>query len=443
MKSSIITELRARRIWDSRGRPTIEAQVELDDGSIGLGQTPAGASTGRHEALELRDGDQIFGGYDVQNAIRQCQGVIRPRLLGQPASNQSAIDQLLIESDPDPNKARIGANTTLAVSLACAKAAAVSNHLPLYAQLACEAAGLPGQTSPQAPWQLPLPQIQIFGGGVHAERSIDIQDLMITCPAADSVAEALAWTARVYRAAGEIMRKRRSMSGVADEGGWWPNFKNNEEALDTLLESIETAGLKPGEQVWMALDIAATQLFSKGTYQLALEQRQLKAEAMIDLLKDWVDRYPIASIEDPLAEDDRSGFLAFTQVLGKRLQIVGDDFLVTSAQRIREAARQGAANAVLIKPNQRGTLSEALDAWRTASGLGYQGIVSARSGETEDHSIVHLAIGWRVPQLKVGSFSRGERMVKWNELLRLEDQLGGQAFFAGASALSQLGALRC
>ena len=442
MKSSTITELRARRIWDSRGRPTIEAEVTLEDGSVGLGQAPAGASTGRHEALELRDGDSVHAGYDVQAAIRQCHQAIRPKLLGQDASDQLAIDQLLIACDQAPNKANIGANTTLAVSLACAKAAASSAGLPLYAHLASEAAGPQGPTPRPARWQLPLPQIQIFGGGAHANRRIDIQDLMVTCPAAESVAESLAWTARVYRSAGEVMRKRGAISGVADEGGWWPDFKNNEEALDTLLESIEVAGLKPGEQVWMALDIAATQLFSKGSYQLALEQRDLSAEAMVDLFTQWTRRYPIASIEDPLAEDDFPGFVAISRALGHSLQIVGDDFLVTHTQRLREAASQGAANAILIKPNQRGTLSEALDAWKTASALGYQGIVSARSGETEDNSIVHLAIGWQVPQLKVGSFSRGERMVKWNELLRLEDQLGEQAIFAGAGALSYAGGKR-
>ena len=440
MQQTTITELRARRIWDSRGRPTIEAQVQLADGSLGLGQAPAGASTGRHEALELRDGDDdpFLGGLDVQTAIRQCDALIRPMLIGQQADQQSQIDQCLIDIDPHPNKAKLGANTTLAVSLACAKAAAQSKAVALYEHLAAQLPAAQSEQAFKAGWRLPLPQIQIFGGGAHAAKRIDVQDLMVTCPAASTVGEALTWTARVYRAAGEVMRKRRASYGVADEGGWWPDFKRNEDALDCLMESIELAGLKPGEEVWFALDIAASQLFSKGAYQLALEQRALSAQDMIAMFAGWHARYPIASIEDPLAEDDSEGFIAITKALGHKLQIVGDDFLVTSAQRIREAARQGAANAVLLKPNQRGTLSETCQAWQIAQDVGYQGIVSARSGETEDHSIVHLAIAWGVPQLKVGSFSRGERMVKWNELLRLEDQLGDRAFFAGAAALQRI-----
>ena len=442
MKEASIIELHARRIWDSRGRPTIEAQVELDDGSVGLGQAPAGASTGRHEAIELRDGEQDLdhGGYDVQQALKQCQSVLRPRLLGLAASDQPLVDQTLIDADKKANKAMIGANTTIAVSIACAKAAALSKGLPLFEHLAAAMPEASKQKNhPDDRWQLPLPQIQIFGGGAHAGRRIDIQDLMITCPAADSVAQALSWTARVYRAAGEVMRKRRASFGVADEGGWWPDFQRNEEALDCLVESIEIAGLRPGEQVWIALDIAATQWFDKGAYQLALEGHELDAAAMIEMLGDWARRYPIASIEDPLAEDDSDGFIDFTKALGHRLQIVGDDFLVTSAERIKKAASIGAANAVLLKPNQRGTLSETLQAWLAAKAVGYQGIVSARSGETEDQSIVHLALAWQVPQLKVGSFSRGERMVKWNELLRLEDQLGERAVFVGAKAIASIG----
>jgi enolase len=441
MKEARIIELRARRIWDSRGRPTLETQVELDDGSIGLGQAPAGASTGRHEAIELRDGehDRDHGGFDVQHALKQCQSLLRPKLLGQVASDQQLIDQSLIDADEQKNKAMIGANTTIAVSIACAKAAALSRGLPLFAHLSEAMSEAEEQTSLDKQWQLPLPQIQIFGGGAHAGRRIDIQDLMVTCPAADSVAEALSWTARVYRAAGEVMRKRRASFGVADEGGWWPDFKRNEEALNCLIESIEIAGLRPGEQVWIALDIAATQWFSHGAYQLSLEGHELDAAAMIEMLGDWARRYPIASIEDPLAEDDSDGFIGFTKAFGDRLQIVGDDFLVTSAARITKAASMGAANAVLLKPNQRGTLSETLQAWLAAKAVGYQGIVSARSGETEDQSIVHLALAWQVPQLKVGSFSRGERMVKWNELLRLEDQLGERAFFVGAKAIPCIG----
>ena len=284
---------------------------------------------------------------------------------------------------------------------------------------------------------MPMPQIQIFGGGAHAGRRVDIQDFMVVCPAALNFAQALEWTAEVYRSAGQLMRQRGSSMGVADEGGWWPDFSTNEEALETLVAAIEHAGFVPGAEVAIALDVAASEFGRNGHYNLGLEARELDSDGLIELLLRWIDKYPIVSIEDPLAEDDAQGFARFTQSAGHRLQVVGDDLLVSSAQLVREAAATGAANAVLLKPNQRGTLTETLQAWQAAQSVDYAGIVSARSGESEDTTIVHLAIAWQTGQLKVGSFARGERMAKWNEGLRIEERLGVQARFAGAAVFGR------
>lgn len=430
---STITSIQARRVWDSRGRPTVEAEIHLASGHLGLGIAPAGASTGSREARELRDGGDGFQGRDVQQALANIRGPIAQRIIGMRADDQSAIDEALIACDPSPDKAQIGANATLAVSLACAQAAASLNNQPLYAWLA-QTSAVGGQAA--TPWLIPLPQIQIFGGGAHAGRRVDIQDFMITCPQATSFAEALEWTAEVYAAAGRWMAARGKLCGVADEGGWWPDFEQNEHALDALVDAIEMAGFTPGHEVAIALDIAASELGQRGHYRLGLEKRELDSDGLSEMLLGWLDRYPIVSIEDPLAEDDLEGLTAFTRAAGDRVQIVGDDFLVTDAALIAQAAQHGAGNTVLIKPNQRGTLSEALTAWRQAQTCGYAGIVSARSGETEDHSIVHMAIGWGVGQLKVGAFARGERTVKWNEALRIEDRLGSTCRFAGGAALN-------
>jgi enolase len=426
MSATAITAIRGRRVWDSRGRPTVEADVELRGGAIGRAIVPAGASRGSREALELRDGGTAQGGLDVLRAVAHVNGEIARALTGAPGDDQAALDACLIALDGTPNKARLGANATLAVSLAAAHATAAARGLPLYASLGGDEAVL-----------LPMPQIQIFGGGAHAGRRVDVQDFMVVCPGATCFAQALEWTAEVYRAAGELMAMRGARHGVADEGGWWPDFDTNEQALETLLAAIERAGYIPGAQVAIALDIAASEFGRGGRYRLGLEGRGLDADALIEMLLRWLDRYPIASIEDPLAEDDADAFARFTQAAGARVQVVGDDFLVTQAALLRQAAAQGAANTVLLKPNQRGTLSETLAAWRAAQEAGYAAIVSARSGETEDVSIVHLAIGWSVGQLKVGSFARGERMAKWNEALRIEERLGSRARFAGAGAFGR------
>ena len=426
MTETAIAFVHGRRVWDSRGRPTVEADILLEGGAVGRAIAPAGASTGSGEALDLRDGGNAFGGYDVTRAVEHVNTEIAQAVRGMDASDQAALDRRLIELDGTPNKSRLGANAVLAVSMAAAHAAAAAAGQPLYRYLGGPEAEL-----------IPLPQIQIFGGGAHAGRRVDIQDFMVMCPAAANFAQALDWTAEVYRAAGLLMKEAGTLAGVADEGGWWPVFATNEQALDMLVRAIERAGFRPGEQVGIALDIAASEFGHGGRYKLALEDRELDTGDMIKLLTGWIGRYPILSIEDPLAEDDPDGFAEFTRQVGHKVQIVGDDFLVSQASRVREAALRGAANTVLLKPNQRGTLTETVECWDAATECGFSAIVSARSGETEDTTIVHLAVGWGAGQLKVGSFARSERMAKWNEMLRLEEALGARAHFAGGGILGR------
>ncbi|MGP1395227.1 MAG: phosphopyruvate hydratase [Inquilinaceae bacterium] len=420
MTDTAIAAVKGRRVWDSRGRPTVEAEIRLAGGATGRAMAPAGASMGSGEAVDLRDGGASCGGYDVRGAVGHVGSEIAAALTGLDATDQNAIDRVLIDLDGTPNKARLGANACLAVSLAVLHAAAAARGLPLYRHLGGDGAVT-----------LPLPEIQIFGGGAHAGGRVDIQDFLVVCPTARSFAEALDRTEAVYRAAGTLLDETGRRYGVADEGGYWPSFATNEEALETLVRAIEKAGLTPGDDVAIALDVAASEFGRDGRYRLALENRALDRDGMIALLLGWVERYPIVSIEDPLAEDDPQGFAALTRA-APGLQIIGDDLLVTDAARIRRAVEEGAGTAVLIKPNQRGTVTETLAAWTAARDVGFDGIVSARSGETEDVSIVHLAVGWGVPQLKVGAFARSERMAKWNEALRIEETLGGRARFAGA-----------
>jgi enolase len=428
--TTTIQRVYARRVWDSRGRPTVEAEVHLQGGAMGRAIVPAGASKGSREALELRDGGAAFGGLDVQQAVSHVNGDIARAVLGLPADDQAALDAVLVTLDGTPNKSRLGANATLAVSMAAAHAAAAAHGVPLVRYLLGT-----GQSGNEL--LLPMPQVQIFGGGAHAGRRVDIQDFMVVCPGARSFGQAIAWTAEVYRHAGLLMRERGSLAGVADEGGWWPVFDTNEDALDALVLAIERAGFVPGEQVALALDIAASDFGRDGLYTLGLEQRTLDSDGLIELLLRWCERFPIASIEDPLAEDDPAAFARFTAAVGPRIQVVGDDFLVSDAALLRQAAAAGAANTVLLKPNQRGTLTETLQCWQAAQQAGYAAIVSARSGETEDTTIVDLAIGWQVGQLKVGSFARSERMAKWNAVLRLEDTPGLRTRFAGAGVFGR------
>ncbi len=424
MSKTEIVRVTARRVWDSRGRPTVEAEVQLAGGALGRAIAPAGASTGSGEAVDLRDGGAAFGGYDVRRAVTNVRSEIAAALRGMDAADQAAVDARLIALDGTPDKGRLGGNACIATSMAVLHAAAAAAGVPLWRYLGGDAAVC-----------LPLPEIQIFGGGAHAGRRVDVQDFLIVCPAAESFAQALDWTAEVYRAAGLLMAEAGTLQGVADEGGFWPAFASNEEAIETLLRAIERAGFRPGEQVAIALDVAASEFGKEGHYRLGLEGRELDRGGMMALLLGWLAKYPIVSIEDPMAEDDPVGFAAFTGRVGDLVQVVGDDFLVTDADRVRRAAAEGMVNAVLLKPNQRGTITETKAAWDAARAADFGGIVSARSGETEDVTIIHLAVGWGVPQFKVGSFTRSERMAKWNEALRIEEALGDRARFAGWKAL--------
>jgi enolase len=424
MTDTRIAAVRGRRVWDSRGRPTVEADVVLESGVRGRAIAPAGASTGSGEALDRRDGGAAFGGLDVTGAVAAVNGEIAAALTGREAGDQAGIDAALIALDGSENLGRLGGNAVVATSMAVLHAAANASGQPLWRHL-----------SGGRPVRIPLPEIQIFGGGAHAARRVDVQDFMVMCPAANSFAQALDWTAEVYRAAGALMKQAGKLQGVADEGGFWPAFASNEEALDTLVRAIENAGFKAGAEVAISLDIAASEFGRNGAYKLALEQRELDSAGMIALLGRWLESYPIISIEDPLAEDDAEGFKAFTALYGERCQIIGDDFLVTNAARVAAAAASKALNAVLIKPNQSGTISGTSAALEAGKAAGFGTIVSARSGETEDVTIAHLAVGWDAGQFKVGSFTRSERMAKWNEVLRIEEELGSEARFAGWDAL--------
>ena len=424
-----ITAVHGRRIWDSRGRPTVEVDVQLACGATGRGVAPAGASRGTREAVELRDGGASLGGFDVTGALAGVNSEIAHCLIGRDGADQSALDAALIALDGTTAKSRLGGNALIATSLAALQAAAAAHQWPLWRYL-CGG----------APVSLPLPEIQIFGGGAHAGGRVDVQDFMIMPLGATSFAQGLDMVAEVYRAAGGQLRDRGQHFGVADEGGYWPAFANNEEALALLLQAIESAGFTPGEQIAISLDIAASELRKDGRYRLALERRELDSAAMIALVVGWLRRYPIVSIEDPLGEDDAGGWAQLMDevgTLGRPLQVIGDDLLVTNAGLVHDAATRGLCNAVLIKPNQAGTVTETKAALDAGKHAGFATIVSARSGETEDVAIAHLAVGWNAGQLKVGSFARSERMAKWNEVLRIEEALGAQARFAGRAALGR------
>jgi len=423
MTDATITAVKARQVWDSRGRPTIEAEVHLSGGARGRAIAPSGASTGRREALDLRDGGTRLGGYGVNRALAGIAERIAPALVGRDGADQAGIDRALIALDGTPQKTALGGNAIVAVSSAVAWAAAAAAEKPLWAYLR-DLAGLPGAAA-----KIPAPMIQIFGGGRHAGNRIDIQDYLILCLTAGSFAEACEWTAEVYRAAASAMVKCGKLNGVADEGGVWPDFSANEEGLDYLTRAIEAAGFRPGEEIGIALDVAASEFADRGRYRLALEGRDLSSDEMIELLDTWCKAYPIVSLEDPLGEDDDAGMVAITRRLGARLQLIGDDYLTTNAELVRAAGARGACNAVLLKSNQCGTLTELIEAAAAARALGWNTIMSGRSGESEDVTLSHLAVGLLADQIKVGSITRAERTAKWNEVIRIEEEATPGAYW--------------
>ncbi len=425
MTDTRIARLHGRRVWDSRGRPTVEVEVTLGCGANGRAIAPAGASTGTGEAVDLRDGGTALGGFGVRRAVSGVNDEIAAELRGLDADDQAEIDARLIRLDGTPNRSRLGGNALVATSIAVLQARAAAARVPLWRHLAGS-----------APVRMPLPEIQIFGGGAHAARRVDIQDFMVVCPAAASFAEALDWTAEIYRAAGGLMKRAGKLQGVADEGGYWPAFASNEEALDTLLASIEAAGFRPGRDVLISLDVAASE-FGRGGALPSGARRARTRYRRHDRPARRNGSMPIRSHPSKTRSPrtTRRAFAAFTRLHGNRCQIVGDDYLVTNAERVAAAGVARAVNAVLIKPNQAGTITESHAALEAARRAGFGTIVSARSGETEDVTIAHLAVGWNAGQIKVGSFSRSERMAKWNECLRIEEELGARAPFAGWSVL--------
>ena len=421
--SSSIAHVHGRQVWDSRGRPTVEVEIRLQSGATGRAIAPSGASTGRREALDKRDGGKRLGGYGVNAAIAAVNGAIGNRLRGLDATDQAAIDAALIALDGTPQKSNLGGNAIVATSSAVAWAAAAEKRVPLWQHLR----GLAGLDPELA--HIPAPMIQIFGGGRHAGNRIDIQDFLILATGASSFVEATEWIAEVYMAAAKSMAANGKLNGVADEGGIWPDFTANEDGLELLTRAIETAGFRPGADIGIALDVAASSFYADGTYRLALDGSNLDSGGMIALLERWVRDYPIVSLEDPLAEDDDAGFVEITRRLGNAVQIIGDDYLTTSAERIAHAAKLNACNAVLLKSNQCGTLTELIEASGAARALGWNSVQSGRSGESEDVTLSHLAVGLCSDQIKVGSMTRSERTAKWNEVIRIAENCLGHGYW--------------
>lgn len=416
-----IRSVRGLQVFDSRGEPTVDVEVTLEDGTCGHAIVPSGASTGSHEALELRDQRQDYlGGKSVLRAVAHVDREIAQSLCGQDVFAQETIDSQLIELDGTPNKARLGANAILGASMACAVAAANCRRQPLYEYLGQGRGTL-----------LPLPEIQIVGGGAHAGHVIDVQDFMVVAVGATSYAQTLEITSNVYHAAARILRESGKLLGVADEGGFWPVVESNEAVFGLVMSAIHQAGYAPGVDVAISLDLAASDLYRDGRYHLRSEGRSFTTRQFIELVLGWLRNYPIISVEDPLAEDDWQGWQEITTSVGDRVQLIGDDLFTTNVARIERGITTGAANAVLIKLNQVGTVSETIAAVRCTQDNGWCPVVSARSGETEDTFISHLAVATNAGQLKVGSFSRSERMSKWNEVLRIERSLGERARFIG------------
>lgn len=421
-----IDSLRALQVLDSRGNPTVEVEVRLRDGSRGRAIVPSGASTGVHEALELRDGDaERYLGKGVGKAVANVNGEIANRVTGMDAADQGELDKALIDLDGSPNKARLGANGILGVSLAAAKAAAAAHGVPLYRSLGGDAATL-----------LPVPMLNILNGGAHTGwQTTDAQEFMVMPLGAESFAEGLRWGAEIYHALKQVLKDGGYTVLVGDEGGYAPALKSNSEAVELILEAIDRAGYRAGEQVGLALDPAASEFYEDGRYHLRTEGRTLDGPEMVAFWKDWVERYPIVSIEDGLAQDDWRNWKLLTEELGEKIQIVGDDLLVTNPKRVKRAIDEQTCNALLVKVNQIGTLSETIDAVRLCQEAGWNCVASHRSGETEDVTIADLAVGLRMGQIKTGAPARSDRVAKYNQLLRIERDLGEAAEYAGWSAL--------
>ena len=424
---SEIKDIRAREILDSRGNPTVEADVLLASGATGRAAVPSGASTGTREAVELRDGDpQRYGGKGVRTAVEHVNNVLRGALLGRDAAEQAAIDRLMIELDGTANKSKLGANALLSVSLACAKAAAAEAGRPLFRHL-----------QPEGPWQLPVPMMNILNGGAHADNSVDLQEFMIVPVGAPRFSEAVRYGAEVFHQLKKVLHGRGLNTAVGDEGGFAPDLPSNEAAIEVILEAIEAAGFRAGEDIGLAIDAASSEFYKDGRYVLASENRTLEAAEFVDYLADWVDRYPILSIEDGMEESDWAGWKLLTERLGDRVQLVGDDLFVTNTEILQRGIDEGIANSILIKPNQIGTLTETLAAIDQAVAAGYTAVVSHRSGETEDVTIADIAAGTGANQIKTGSLSRSDRVAKYNQLMRIEEMLGEEAHYAGRSVFER------
>ncbi|MBI0445160.1 MULTISPECIES: phosphopyruvate hydratase [Deinococcus] len=419
-----IEKVIAREVLDSRGNPTVEAEVFLDSGFSGRAIVPSGASTGTHEALELRDGDGRYGGKGVSRAVQNVNEVLAPALVGLDASEQGAVDAAMLALDGTPNKGRLGGNAILAVSLATARAAANELGVPLYRYLG----GSNAKT-------LPVPMMNVINGGAHADNNVDFQEFMVMPVGAPTFREALRYGAETFHALKKVLAGRGYNTNVGDEGGFAPDLKSNEEALEVLLEAIEKAGYEPGKDIAIALDPATTELYRDGQYHLESEGRSLSTAEMVDFWADWVSRYPIVSIEDGLAEDDWDGWRLLTERLGDRVQLVGDDLFVTNPERLARGIETGVGNAILVKVNQIGTLTESMDAIELAKRSRYGTIISHRSGESEDAFIADLAVATNAGQIKTGSASRSDRIAKYNQLLRIEDGLGDRAVYLGRRAL--------
>ncbi|WP_303908236.1 phosphopyruvate hydratase [Thiohalomonas denitrificans] len=423
-----IRDIRGREILDSRGNPTVEADVFLVDGTLGRAAVPSGASTGSREAIELRDGDNSrYLGKGVRQAVENINGEIRRKLVGFDANDQEALDRLLIDLDGTPNKARLGANALLAVSLAAAKATAAAHELPLYRNLA-----------KAQEFMMPVPMMNIINGGAHADNNVDLQEFMIMPVGAPSLAEAVRYGAEIFHALKKVLADRGMSTAVGDEGGFAPDLPSNEAAIEVILEAIEKAGYKAGEDIMLALDAAATEFYKDGRYVLESEGKSLSSEEFVDYLAAWVDKYPIISIEDAMDESDWEGWKILTERLGDRVQLVGDDLFVTNTEILKEGIDKGVGNSILIKVNQIGTLTETLAAIKMAKEANYTAVISHRSGETEDTTIADLAVATNAGQIKTGSLSRSDRVAKYNRLLRIEEALGKKARYPGREAFYNL-----